>query len=208
MDSEFSTCYFRLASPGKNSMNLGLEPRVISYTESAVPLCSDSVEAQRWYAVFTVPQNEKAVVRHLELRGIESFLPTYEMTKVWKNRQRVKTVMPLFPTYLFARIAGRQRTKVLESPGVLQIVGNGREGLIVADRDIEMLRCGLQGRSPEPYRDLLVGERVRIKSGLMRGVEGTLVRRSGGDRFVLTMGLINQHASIQVDAADLEAMEH
>jgi hypothetical protein len=45
---------------------------------------------------------------------------------------------------------------------------------------------------------------VRIRSGVMQGVQGTLVRKSGGMRFVLTLELINQHAAIQVDADDLE----
>jgi hypothetical protein len=45
---------------------------------------------------------------------------------------------------------------------------------------------------------------VRIKSGVMQGVQGILVRKGGSMRFVLTLELINQHASIQVDAEDLE----
>jgi hypothetical protein len=43
---------------------------------------------------------------------------------------------------------------------------------------------------------------------MMQGIEGTLVRRSGIDRFVLTLKLINQHAAVQVDAADLEPLPH
>jgi transcription antitermination factor NusG len=159
---------------------------------------------RRWYAVFTVPKNEKSVVRHLDLREIESFLPTYETVRVWKNRQRVKTILPLFPTYLFVHISGRERIRVLESPGVLQIVGNGRESIALEDSDIDLLRTGVSGKRVEPYRELVIGEKVRIRNGLMQGVQGTLVRKGSGLRFVLTLGLINQHAAIQVDAEDLE----
>ena len=49
-----------------------------------------------------------------------------------------------------------------------------------------------------------LGEKVRVKSGVLQGVQGTLVRRSGGDRFVLSFETINQHAAIQVSAEDLE----
>jgi transcription antitermination factor NusG len=151
-----------------------------------------------------VPQNEKSVVRHLSLREVESFLPAYETVRVWKNRQRVKTILPLFPTYLFVHINGRERVRVLESPGVLQIVGNGRESIPIADADIETLRAGVTARLAEPYRDLVIGEKVRVKSGILQGVEGTLVRRKGGNRFVLSFESINQHAAIQVSAEDLE----
>jgi transcription antitermination factor NusG len=157
-----------------------------------------------WYAVFTVPQNEKSVVRHLGMREVESFLPTYESVRVWKNRQRMKIVLPLFPTYVFARINYRERVKVLQSPGVLRIVGNSRECVPLPDSEVELLRHGYCGQPVEPYNDLVIGERVRIKCGVMQGVQGTLVRKSGSARFVLTVQLINQHAAIQVDAEDLE----
>jgi transcription antitermination factor NusG len=164
----------------------------------------DQTPDRQWFAVFTVPQNEKSVIRHLDLRNVESFLPAYETVRVWKNRQRVKTILPLFPTYLFVHIHHRERARVLESPGVLQIVGNGRESIPVADADIETLRAGVIANLVEPYRDLVIGEKVRVKSGVLQGVQGTLVRRSGGDRFVLSFETINQHAAIQVNAEDLE----
>lgn len=164
----------------------------------------NAASERNWYAVFTVPQNEKSVVKHLEAREIESFLPVYETVKVWKNRQRMKVVSPLFPTYLFVHINHRERARVLQSPGVLQIVGNGRESVPLLDSEIEFLRSGFCRQRIEPYRDLVIGERVRVRSGLMQGIEGTLVRRSSGLRFVLTVKLISQNAAIQVDAEDLE----
>jgi transcription antitermination factor NusG len=177
-----------------------------SFDEKAFlhPAMPDASNARNWYAVFTVPQNEKSVVRHLDLREIESFLPTYETVRVWKNRQRMKIVLPLFPNYLFVHINSRERTKVLQTPGVLLIVGNGREYVPVPGPEIEILRSGFRSQRIEPYHELVIGERVRIKNGLMQGVCGTLVRRDGGVRFVLTLELINQHAAIQVDAEDLE----
>jgi transcription antitermination factor NusG len=159
---------------------------------------------RRWYAVFTVPRSEKSAVRHLDLRHIESFLPTYETVQVWKNRQRKRIIHPLFPSYLFVHIDRHERTGVLQSPGVLQIVGTSREPLPVQDSQIEFLRANCREKKLEPYRELLVGERVRIKSGPMQGVHGVLVRRNKSLRFVLTLELINQHASVEVDATDLE----
>lgn len=170
------------------------------------PAMLDASGDQSWYAVFTVPQNEKSVVRHLDLRAVESFLPTYETVRVWKNRQQKKIVLPLFPGYLFVHISRRDKAKVLQSPGVLHIVGNGREYVPLPDPEIEFLRTSLLSQRIEPYRELVVGEKVRVKSGALRGVCGTLVRRASGVRFVLTLTLINQHAAVEVDAADLEPL--
>lgn len=116
----------------------------------------------------------------------------------------MKLDLPLFPTYLFVHIAPRQRTTVLQAPGVLQIVGNNKESIPLSDSEIAFLRSGFCRERIEPYRELVVGARVRIRSGVMQGVEGTLVRRNDSMRFVLTLKLINQHAAIQVNAEDLE----
>jgi transcription antitermination factor NusG len=159
---------------------------------------------RNWYAVFTVPQNEKSAMKHLEIREIESFCPTYETIRVWKNRQRMKLSLPLFPSYLFVHIHPRERDKVLQSPGVLQIVGKKREYLPLPDGDIEFLRSGVSRQRIEPYRELVIGEKVRIRSGVMQGVQGTLVRKGDSMRFVLTLELIHQHAALHVDAEDLE----
>ncbi len=180
----------------------------LSFT--AIRDAAESVDANydtRWYAVVTVPQNEKSAVRHLQLREIESFLPTYEAVRLWKNRQRVKLELPLFPSYLFVRIDRRQKSRVLASPGVVRIVGTTREMTAVPDAAIDFLRSELCGRRVEPFRELVVGQKVRIKTGSMEGLEGVLVRKNHNLRFVLTIGLINQHASVEIDAAYLEPVK-
>ena len=160
--------------------------------------------ARSWFAVFTVPQNERAVVRNFDLRQIESFLPTCETTRIWKNRQRVKITSPLFPTYVFVRIGSAERIAILRSPGVLRIVGNCQGPVPIPDSEIEFLRSDFCKNRIEPYQELIVGERVRIKRGPMQGLEGTLVRKKSSLRFVLTLELINQHAAIEVSADELE----
>jgi len=167
---------------------------------------SEPGQERGWFAVFTLRQNEKSAAKHLEMREVETFLPTYTTVRVWKNRQRVRTVLPLFPTYLFVRIGAGQRQRVLESPGVIRIVGNSRRHVPVPDAAIELLRCGVRFGKAEPFGDLAVGRKVRIKGGAMEGVEGVLVRKANGLRFVLRLELINQYAAIEVGAEDLEPL--
>jgi transcriptional antiterminator NusG len=165
---------------------------------------SDRIAERNWFAVFTMPQNEHAVVKHLEMREVEAFLPTCERVRVWKNRQKVKILDPLFPSYVFARIAPAERFPILNSPGVLRIVGNSRGPVPIPESDMQFLRSDFCSRRIEPYRELVVGEKVRIRCGSMRGVEGILVRKKSSLRFVLTLQLINQHAAVEVAADELE----
>jgi transcription antitermination factor NusG len=173
---------------------------------SQPPAVAGNRRGRKWYAVFTIPQHEKSVAKHLGMREIESFLPTYESVRTWKNRQRVKIDLPLFPTYVFVHIDSEQRGLVLQSPGVLQIVGSSKESIPVHDSEIELLRSGACRARVEPFHDLVIGERVRIKSGIMQGIEGTLVRKCDGMRFVLNLKMINQNAAIKIDADELESV--
>jgi hypothetical protein len=72
------------------------------------------------------------------------------------------------------------------------------------DSEVDLLRSGLGGQQMEPYRELVIGEKVRIKSGLMKGIQGTLVRKNSSIRFVLTLGLIYPNAAMEVDPELLE----
>jgi transcription antitermination factor NusG len=177
--------------------------------EQVVPLSSaaNSIARRQWYALYTTSQHEKSVVRHLDLRNIESFLPTYESVRIWKNRQHKKVALPLFPSYLFVRINHYERTKVLQAPGVLQIIGKKSEPESLAESEIDFLRSHVSGRKFEPYQELVLGRKVRITNGPMQGIQGTLVRKNNSLRFVITIELINQNASVEVDAKELELVE-
>jgi transcription termination/antitermination protein NusG len=158
----------------------------------------------KWFALYTMPQTEQSVIRHLDARQIESFLPTYESVRVWKNRQRVKILRPLFPSYVFVRIGAQDRGSVLGSPGALRIIGNSQGPIPVAETEIEFLRSDFCRTRLEPYCELVIGRRVRITAGPMQGVQGTLVQKKSGLRFILTIELINQNAALEVRAEDLE----
>ena len=161
---------------------------------------------RKWYAVFTLSQNERSAARYLDTCQIESFVPTCESVRVWKNRQKVKIVKALFPTYMFVKIREGEETTVLRSPGVRRLVGNHKGPVPLPEAEIEFLRSGFCRQRVEPYQELIIGERVRVKYGPMQGLEGVLVRKKNSMRFVLTLPLINQSAAVEVSAEDLETV--
>lgn len=160
----------------------------------------------QWFAIFTMPRHEKYVAQNFEQRQIECFLPVYEKVSLWKNRQRVNVVLPLFPRYVFASVDRLQRLQVLQTSGVIRIVGAGTSPTPLPDAEIEFLRTETSNKRVEPYSDLVVGNRVCVKRGPMSGIEGVLVRKQNGTRFILTLQLIQQSVSIEIAAEDLEAL--
>jgi transcription antitermination factor NusG len=158
----------------------------------------------RWFAVYTTPRHEKHVSEILAERQIETFLPLYRTTRQWQKSRPVVLELPLFPTYVFVRIARQARGTVLGTPGVLSIVGSSREPWPLPDFEIEALRLGIHERKVEPHPYLTVGERVRIKAGVMTGVEGIWVRKKADFRVVVTLDTIMRSVAVEVDADDIE----
>ena len=158
-----------------------------------------------WFAVFTSPRHEKRVQQHFSQRNVEHYLPIYRSPRKWRNGLKVVLDLPLFPGYIFVRIKRTERVRVLEVPGVLAIVG-GTAGKMtpLPETEVEALRSGLHLRQAEPHPLLTVGERVRIRSGALTGLEGVVVRKKNSLRVVLTMDLIMQSIAVEVDGEELE----
>lgn len=172
--------------------------------ENNRPFCGGMDTLPRWFALYTTPRHEKHVSEILAHRQIETFLPLYRTTRQWKKSRPVVLELPLFPTYVFVRIAREARGAVLGIPGVLSIVGSAREAWPLPDFEIEALRFGLLERKIEPHPYLTVGERVRIKAGVMTGVGGVLVRKKNDFRVVLSLDAIMRSVAVEVDADDIE----
>jgi transcription antitermination factor NusG len=157
-----------------------------------------------WFAAYTNSHHEKRVATQLAERQVESFLPLFAASHRWKNRCEMKLELPLFPNYVFVRIDPRERVRVLEVPGVLSLVRFGRTLAPLPNLEIEALRSAAGQRKIEPHPYLVIGERVRIKTGPMTGMEGVLIRKKSAFRVVLTLDAIMRSVSVEVDADDVE----
>jgi transcription antitermination factor NusG len=139
----------------------------------------------------------------MEGNRIEYFLPVYKSVRRWKDRRK-QLELPLFPGYVFVRIALRDRLQVLQLPGVVHLVSFSGKPAVLADSEIESLRGLTQHAGIEPHPYLKVGKRVRVHSGPMAGVEGILVRRKERFRVVLSIHLIQRSVSVEVDETEVE----
>jgi transcription antitermination factor NusG len=97
-----------------------------------------------------------------------------------------------------------ERALVLGTPGVVNLVGTGCQSTPIPDHEIQALRLGAAQLSAEPHPFLKIGQRVRVRKGSLAGLEGVLVQKKQGFRFVLSADLIMQAMSVEIDAADIE----
>jgi transcription antitermination factor NusG len=163
----------------------------------------------RWYALHVHARKEALIASHLEAQGLECFLPLYKSVRKWSDR--IKEVQqPLFPSYLFSRFDYQDRRAVVMAPGVLQVVGNGREAIPVPDEEITAIQSAVAaGLSHQPWPYIEVGERVRLTYGPLNGLEGILINFKGEHRVVLSVRLLQRSVAFEADLAWLSPVrEH
>jgi transcription antitermination factor NusG len=163
-----------------------------------------NVFKKKWYAVYTSARHEKFVQAQLTAKQIQSFLPLYTNVRRWKNGVRREIQFPLFPGYVFVCVDTNERLPVVQTAGVLYMVGNGTMPLPIEDQEMHALRIGAQCESLSPHPTVNAGDTVCIKRGPFQGVRGHVQRDRGNLTFVVTVQLIQRSFAIGVEACDLE----
>ncbi len=176
--------------------------------QAIAPERAEGAVNAHWFAVYTNCRHEKRVAEHFERRAIEHYLPLYRSQRRWRDGSKVTLDLPLFPGYIFVHIQRSQRVRVLEVPGVLLIVGrSGSQPTPLPEFEIEILRAALDPTRVEPFPTLTAGQRVRICTGALTGIEGIVLRRKNSYRVVITLELIMQSIAVEASAEDLEPVE-
>ena len=160
-----------------------------------------------WYVVQCWLRKESVIAAQLEGQGFECFLPKYKSLREWSDRKK-EVERPLFPGYLFCRFDYTQRRPIVVTPGVLQIVGCGRTPTPVEDREIQSIQIAVASGVPgQPWPYLEVGEKVRIHTGTLSGLEGILVNFKGNHRVVLSVTLLQRSVALEVDLSWVASLE-
>jgi len=160
----------------------------------------------RWFAVWTRSRHEQVVKTQLDEKRVTAFLPTISRWSRWKDRKK-KIDVPLFPGYVFARFDPVERLGVLKCSGVVSIVSFNGEPAPVPDHEIEDIRTLVESTLPyDPCPTIKTGSRVEVVHGPLKGVVGRLTRKGTQSRLVLSVDLIGQAVSVQVDAADVQPL--
>jgi transcription antitermination factor NusG len=165
------------------------------------------MEQPYWYAIQTRSRHEKVVRDQLAARSITHLLPLWRKRSIWKDRIKLVDV-PLFSGYLFSYFALQDKLAVLETIGVIRIVGISGRPMPIPEEQITAVRSMMEHHLPcSPYPYLVEGMRVRIKRGLLAGAEGILIARKQKYRLIISVDLIQQSVAVDVDSAEVEPLE-
>jgi transcriptional antiterminator RfaH len=159
------------------------------------------LESSTWYVVHTKARQEQLACDNLMRQGYDVYLPRIKMVKRIRGQQQV-VFEPLFPRYIFLQpsSAAQSLAPVRSTLGVATIVRFGQEPAQMQSETLQTIRNFEASRNDAKDADispLQVGERVRVASGPLSGLEG-LISSVSKLRVVVLMQLLGQGTQVSL----------
>ncbi len=161
---------------------------------------------KNWFALYTKPRWEKKVNAKLISKGIESWCPVQKLQRQWSDRKKI-IEDPLFKSYVFVRIEDNEKTKVLNTDGVIQFVYYLKKPAVIRNEEIELIRSYLLEKdvqiSVQSLRQFQEKDLVVISKGVFMDNEGVVVK--GGKRKIyVRLESLDQLMTVEFPAEHLQ----
>lgn len=181
--------------------------------------------ARDWCIIQTSSAGTLALAAALNEAGIEAWTPTcVSVKRMGKARDRVEQIIPLMPTFVFARFANldeiadmarapapvfmvwdkQERRMVMRGRPHFRIFRHGQAFAAVSDRELDKLRIAeRRGRPLEHVHIFGPGEPVRLGPGL--GFDGLIghIEEVKGSYATVRFTLFGRHPKVKVNARNL-----
>lgn len=176
---------------------LSAEPAVFPESLLNTPL-HEETSTGRWWAIYTRAKAEKALARHLFGRGVSYYLPLKQHS--WRKEGRnFRSLLPVFPGYVFVHGDNDDRIAALESNMVSRVLDVPDQGRLWSDlRRVDRMLAGEV--EVGPATEITIGEPVDIVAGPMQGLSGVVLRRGSQLRFIVEVAFLRQAVSIEVES--------
>ena len=134
---------------------------------------------------------------------MEVFLAAPRVARAWSDRIK-RVAMPLFPGYIFGRFPLADLTRVLEVPGVVDVVRSGGTAVPVRPREMASVRLLTEGvdrtgELPRTVDPLEPGDLVVVVEGPFKGMAGVLLREPGPAWVAVKIDALKQARAVQLE---------
>jgi len=166
---------------------------------------TNQVGEQCWWVLYTKARQEKAVARQLLGWELPFYLPLVPKTHLIRGR-RVNSHVPVFHGYVFLYGSELDRVQSLKTNRISRILEVVDQPLL--EHDLKHVSRLISANAPLTIESRLVpGNRVRVKTGPFKGVEGVVIQRRGKARLLVAVTFLQQGVSIEIDDFQLEPLD-
>jgi len=172
------------------------------FPENLLDADPSSENGLAWRIAHVKSRREKTLADYLAARDIGYFLPLVRKRQPAAYRTRY-SLLPLFPGYVFFKSDEFGRYSALRSNQIARVIEVADPARLL--HELRQIKQVLSGNVPVfPAAFIKAGQRVRVRKGPLKDVEGVIVRADKGCRLVLTVSSIMQSVSVQLEADMVE----
>lgn len=148
-----------------------------------------------WHALYVNSRAEKKIGDTLLSKNIDAYVPLIKTMRQWSDRKKMVEI-PLMNGYVFVNISPPEHDKVLQTRGVVSFVkSEGKLAVIRAleiDRLKQLVQLGYQLEAGAISKTYKAGDKVKINSGSLKGIEGYVLESRGGTEIDVLLESIGQ----------------
>lgn len=155
-----------------------------------------------WYAVKTRSKHEKLSSSLIATKNIEIYLPVKKTMQEWSDRKKLIT-FPLFPGYFFVNMPLTQKSLILNTKGVVKILGTPAAEAIPSEQIDTLKFFESHEVEVDPFLNLLNGDYVKVIKGPLKGCFGYLIKKKTKYRLFVNLKVLMQSVSVEIDASSV-----
>ena len=178
-------------------------PIVIQQISGPKPIPCRGKRKESGGACIPSPARRKSRPRRSARTGVTYYLPQVVKESRTPQGRKLRSVVPLFSSYIFLYGDANDRLAAFRGDrlvNVLPVVD--QQGLVRDLRQVyTMLNSGL---SVCPNQLMPVGAKVRIMTGPLTGITGTVIRRGNRDQFVAVVNFLGVGATVDLEDWQVE----
>ncbi|MEE8436889.1 MAG: UpxY family transcription antiterminator [Candidatus Neomarinimicrobiota bacterium] len=154
---------------------------------------------EKWIAVRSKPRAEKVAFEQLTNKGIEAYLPLIKEKRKWSDRMKWVEI-PLFSSYLFARIELKNSIYILQTRGVSTIIRFHGKIAVIENQVMKTIKMAIEGGIEFGAADYFsVGDTVEVLGGPLKGVVGQVSKMQGENKMIIKIDALQQAISLHID---------
>jgi len=152
-----------------------------------------------WRVAYVKPRQEKSLAKDLIERRVSYFLPMV-LRETSSGGRRRQNMYPLFPSYLFFGGDEFARLACLRTERTVQLIEPDGENQRRMREELRSLALVINNKPDdvELYNSLQPGSHVRVKSGPMRDVEGTILKSDSATKLQLAVTLLGVGVMVEI----------
>lgn len=163
----------------------------------------------RWYAVYTRSRAEKKVLKDLEQKGIECYLPLRQVKRRWGRISRV-IEEPLITCYVFLRVSPKEYYRVLIVPDIVRYVCFDGAPAAIPGNQIESLKVLVEHENEQvevSSEQIGKGDLIRVIDGPLKDLQAEVAELRGKRKLVLRFRALGCNIHVDLGTNRIELLK-